>query len=340
MYSRTELNDPLHSVSTLGSSCRKRQRVSLNGHFETVGYSRASQDAQYVQLQRECVQLEKTLRRYRAERDLARREHVLCHGAWKQQNRVVAELNERIDALVRQNACSDAAEAVDQVNYHQAVVEAWGGSPNSSADGTPSEQAGRRLACMVRELAAQKIREIAPSDAMTRYELCNRMGRSLDTKIGNGLETIVTMRGLYHKLPKDNLSMKAYTNTTTEPYNELGGKFADVANAVHTVECKTSIHSVTKGFLPTLLDGIRRRNNGQFTRKVRGTADAHPVPKYPAAWVVLFGASNERERDDAAFKLDTVAFWQDCGLDYFELEKVWEKRFALVEYEISRYFSR
>lgn len=331
MYSSTVRSVPLRVYDS-----HKRQRTNLAGHFGNLGHARTLHDAQYVELTRKNAELERTLARVRSERKLARAEHRRCYDAYTKLKRTIAELTRRHDESGVGKERSDAGQASGESEYRESDFEpmVWVADVR-----TPSGQATLKLESMIRELAAGKIREIAPPDDMTRYELYNKMGRALDTKIGNGLEKIVTMQGKFHKLPKDNLSGHTYVNTVNNPFNAYGGKYADVANYVHTVECKTSIHSVTKGFLPTLMDGLRRRNEGTFTRKIRGTTGVHPVPKYAAAWVVLFGTEAERDSDAATFKLDTVAFWQSCGLNYFDLETVWKNRFAIVEQEINRYFT-
>jgi len=292
---------------------RKRSFDTISRNKTTVG----------VVCDDEVMRLRTENHRLRRERNDARNKHKHSHAALKKLRTKVQEFEE--------NGTKAVAKPVDFAS----VIE----SSSFSVDLPFTRQASRGLFDMIREKSAIKIREINPQPNMSQYELYNKMGRSLDTQIGNGLEDIVAISGNYKKIWKDNQKLCHYQNDADNPYKQYGGKFADVANNLYTVELKSTIDSITKGFKDTLLTGLKHRTNGTFTRKVRGQP-GEPVPKYPARWVALFGDAPKRAAHESTFKLDTVEFWKTCGVDYFVLEKIWAMKFELVEIEIHSFFQK
>jgi hypothetical protein len=271
-----------------------------------------------------------TENRLRRERNEAQKGHIRSHREVKRSHAEIKRLNAKVCELESKIAPS----GVKSISF-DSIFDL----DSFSADLPFTRQASRGLFDMIREKSAVKIREINPSPDMSRYELYNKMGRSLDTQIGNGLEDIVAISGRYKKIWKDNQKPCHYQNDADNPYKQYGGKFADVANNLYTVELKSTIDSITKGFKDALLTGLKHRNNGTFTRKVRGQPN-EPVPKYPARWVALFGTAPKRAAHESTFKLDTVEFWKTCGIDYFVLEKIWAMKFDLVEIEIHSFFKK
>jgi len=292
----------------------KKRKISINSF---LGIRQSVGD--------ETLHLREKNIRLRRQRDDARKNHGQCHAALKNYKNKVNELESRL------------ATAKSLPITLESIVN--GPTLRYDVDFPFTQRAARNLLDMIREMAARKIREMKPPSSMCNYEICNRMGRSLDTQIGNGLERIITISGKYKKIWKDNQKLCHYQNDADNPYKQYGGKYADVANSLHTVECKSSVDSVTGTFKKTLLDGLKRRNNGTFTRKVRGRK-SELVPKYTARWVVLFGDAAERAQDEKTYKLDTIEFWKSCGINYNVVEMVWLKKFELIEREIQIYYEK
>lgn len=293
----------------------KIRKTGLNTVFNNNGFVRTFKHNENAQTSTE--------NRLRRERNKAQKEHIRSHIEVK-----------RLNAKVRELEAEISSARVKPITF-ESIVDL-----NSFSVDLPfTRQAARGLFDMIREKSAIKIREINPQPNMPRYELYNKMGRSLDTQIGNGLEDIVAISGNYKKIWKDNQKPCHYQNDADNPYKQYGGKFADVASNLYTVELKSTIDSITKGFKDTLLAGLNHRNNGTFTRKVRGQPD-EPILKYPARWVALFGDVSKRAAHENTLKLDTVEFWKTCGIDYFVLEKIWAMKFELIEIEIHSFFQK
>lgn len=314
-----------YTIRYKGNTMRpnKMRKTGLNTVFSNNGLVRTFKHSENAR--------SSTENRLRRERNEAQKGHIRSHREVKRSHAEIKRLKAKVCDLEAKISVS----SVKPISFESIVdSDSFG-----SSDFPFTKQAARGLFNMIREKSAVKIREINPSPDMSRYELYNKIGRSLDTQIGNGLEDIVAISGKYKKIWKDNQKPCHYQNDAVNPYKQYGGKFADVANNHYTVELKSSVDSITKGFKDTLLTGLKHRNNGTFTRKVRNQPD-EPVPKYPARWVALFGTAPKRAAHESTFKLDTVEFWKTCGIDYFVLEKIWVMKYKLIELEIHTFLKK
>ena len=155
----------------------------------------------------EVMRLRNENHRLRRERNYARNKHTHSYAALKKLRTKVQELKE------------NGTKVVAKPIAFESIVE----SSSFSVDLPFTRQASRHLLDMIREMAARKIREMKPPSSMCNYEICNRMGRSLDTQIGNGLERIITISGKYKKIWKDNQKPCHYQNDADNPYKQYGG---------------------------------------------------------------------------------------------------------------------